>query len=110
MLASVYRISRELVVHRGHRPLFFVGITTNMESSVLAVLVFLFDSLGLSPWLPLPVLPLSVLMALPRKFYKDPTGLFIGFAEQRRSIEEAEAAEAQKAKEEKAECCTSTFL
>jgi len=93
MLASVYRISRELVVHRGQRPLFFVGITTNMASLILTVLVFLFDSLAISAWLPIPVFLLSVLMVVPRKFYKDPSGLFIGFAEQKRSIEDADAAE-----------------
>jgi len=93
MLASVYRISRELVVHRGKRPLFFVGITTNMASAFLVVFVFLFDALDISPWLPLPVFPLSVFMAMPRKFYKDPTGLFISFEEQRKSMEEADELE-----------------
>lgn len=93
MLASVYRISRELVVHRGHRPLFFVGVTTNMASLWLVIAVCLFDALGIPEWLPLPALILSVLMAVPRKFYKDPTGLFIGFPEQDRSIAEAEKAE-----------------
>lgn len=93
MLASVYRISRELVVHRGKRPLFFVGITTNMASLILVVLVFFFDTFGISPWLPLPVFPLSVLMVRPRKFYKDPTGLMLSFAEQKKSMEDADAAE-----------------
>lgn len=93
MLASVYRISRELVVHRGHRPKFFVGVTTNMASLVLVSLVFTFDSFELSHWLPLFVCPLIVLMAVPRKFYKDPTGLFISFEEQKRSIQEADKAE-----------------
>merc|ERR1712228_1133651 len=90
MLASVYRISRELVVHRGHRPLFFVGVTTNMASLWVVIAVCLSDVLGIPEWLPLPVLALSVLMAVPRKFYKDPTGLIIGLAEQDRSIAEAE--------------------
>lgn len=93
MLASVYRISRELVVHRGHRPLFFVGVTTNMASLWLVVAVCLFDALKIPQWLPLPALILSVLMAVPRKFYKDPTGLFISFAEQEHSIVEAEKLE-----------------
>mmetsp|Transcript_35870 Transcript_35870/g.83474 ORF Transcript_35870/g.83474 Transcript_35870/m.83474 type:complete len:451 (-) Transcript_35870:180-1532(-) len=93
MLASVYRIARELVVHRGHRPLFFVGVTTNMASCILVILVFIFDSLQISSWLPIFVIPLNVYMVLPKKFYKDPTGLFISFEEQKKSIEEANKAE-----------------
>lgn len=93
MLASVYRISRELVVHRGLQPKFFVGITTNMASAFLVVFVFAFDALGISEWLPVPVLPLSILMVVPRKFYKDPTGLLIDFEVQRRSMEEADELE-----------------
>jgi len=93
MLASVFRISRELVVHRGARPLFFVGITTNMASFILVLLVLLFDTIRMSSWLPPAVLPLSILMAMPHKFHKDPTGIFISFAEQKESIEEANKAE-----------------
>jgi CDP-diacylglycerol--serine O-phosphatidyltransferase len=93
MGASVYRISREIVVHRGKRPLFFVGVTTNMASMILVVLTFIFDAMGILPWLPYVVSPLGLLMAAPYKFFKDPTGIFIGFDEQRSSIEEAERLE-----------------
>lgn len=86
MLAAVFRISRELVVHRGHRPLFFVGITTNHASSILAVVMFFFPD---AQWLPALVFFLSVMMAAPVKILKDLTGLFISYEEQYKSMAES---------------------
>jgi len=95
MLASVYRISRELVVHRGSRPLFFVGITTNMASGILVVSIFFFDMLEITRWLPFVAIALSGMMVSSKKFYKDPSGLFISFDEQKESIAMADKIEAE---------------
>merc|ERR1712232_595591 len=79
MLASVFRISRELVVHRGARPKFFVGLPTNGGALVLIHAVYLFPS---ASWLAILVISLSFIMAAPIKILKDPTGLFVPFDEQ----------------------------
>eukprot|EP00403_Amphidinium_massartii_P014900 CAMPEP_0178418284 /NCGR_PEP_ID=MMETSP0689_2-20121128/25008_1 /TAXON_ID=160604 /ORGANISM="Amphidinium massartii, Strain CS-259" /LENGTH=212 /DNA_ID=CAMNT_0020039671 /DNA_START=25 /DNA_END=660 /DNA_ORIENTATION=+ len=83
MLSSVYRISRELVVHRGSRPKFFVGLPTNGGALFLVHIVYIFPQ---ASWLNVVMLFLSIVMAAPVKIFKDPTGLLIPFEEQRKSM------------------------
>mmetsp|Transcript_9348 Transcript_9348/g.13013 ORF Transcript_9348/g.13013 Transcript_9348/m.13013 type:complete len:231 (+) Transcript_9348:150-842(+) len=99
MLSSVYRISRELVVHRGARPKFFVGLPTNGGALILVHVVYLFPKEG-EPLNVLMVM-LSIIMAAPVKIFKDPTGLLIPFSEQRKSMIEAEQLEKQEEKQGK---------
>lgn len=86
MLSSVFRISRELVVHRGERPKFFVGLPTNGGALFLIHAVYFFPT---QKWLFVLVLLLSAVMAAPVYIYKDPTGLLVPFAEQRASMKAA---------------------
>lgn len=92
MLASVFRISRELVVHRGARPKFFVGLPTNGGALVVIHAVYFFPSWDCMTMAAL-VLLVSVIMAVPVKILKDPTGIFVPFKEQWESIEKANEVE-----------------
>ncbi|CAK0901306.1 unnamed protein product, partial [Prorocentrum cordatum] len=62
MACSCYRIARELIVHDGTRPLYFVGIPTNL-ACCFVVPVAAFDPTGV--YLPPLVYALSVLMVAP---------------------------------------------
>mmetsp|Transcript_60475 Transcript_60475/g.112292 ORF Transcript_60475/g.112292 Transcript_60475/m.112292 type:complete len:226 (+) Transcript_60475:128-805(+) len=87
MLSSVYRISRELVVHRGSRPKFFVGLPTNGAALALVHIVYFFPQASLLN----PIMfVLSVVMAVPYKIPKDFTGLLIPLEEQFKSMAEAD--------------------
>merc|ERR1712012_7466 len=71
MGASTFRIARELIVHSGARPLYFVGIPTNL-ACVLAVPASAYvPASALVPWL---ILILSGMMVMP---YRVPKGLWI---------------------------------
>lgn len=98
MLSSVFRISRELVVHRVDRPTFFVGLPTNGGALILIHAVYLFPT---EKGLFVLVLLLSAVMSAPVYMYKDPTGLLVPFAEQSASIKEARRLEEATRKKEK---------
>mmetsp|Transcript_106868 Transcript_106868/g.212209 ORF Transcript_106868/g.212209 Transcript_106868/m.212209 type:complete len:232 (-) Transcript_106868:97-792(-) len=59
MACSVYRIARELIVHDGARPLYFVGIPTNLACCVAVPMSASVPDHVLLPW---TVLLLSALM------------------------------------------------
>mmetsp|Transcript_23079 Transcript_23079/g.65014 ORF Transcript_23079/g.65014 Transcript_23079/m.65014 type:complete len:219 (-) Transcript_23079:76-732(-) len=71
MACSVFRISRELVVHRGDRPLYFVGIPTNLACVFAVPASALYPG---SPLLPVLIIILSGMMVMP---YHVPKGLWI---------------------------------
>jgi len=71
MACSVFRIARELIVHEGARPLYFVGIPTNLASVFAVPLSVLIQG---SVALPLVILVLSGMMVMP---YEIPKGLWI---------------------------------
>jgi len=62
MACSVFRIARELIVHEGARPLYFVGIPTNLACIFLVPLAAVFPH---HPLLPVVVLVLSGMMVMP---------------------------------------------
>jgi len=71
MACSVFRIARELIVHSGVRPLYFVGIPTNL-ACVPAVLFSAYaPGVVILPWL---IIVLSGMMVMP---YHVPKGLWI---------------------------------
>mmetsp|Transcript_15788 Transcript_15788/g.37232 ORF Transcript_15788/g.37232 Transcript_15788/m.37232 type:complete len:211 (+) Transcript_15788:47-679(+) len=59
---STYRIARELIVHDGNRPLYFVGIPTNLACVFVVPCATAIPS---NPLLPFVVLGLSALMVMP---------------------------------------------
>merc|ERR1712209_299370 len=71
MACSVYRIARELIVHEGARPLYFVGIPTNLACIFVVPLAALFPE---NPLVPIIVLVLSGMMVMPAKI---PKGLWL---------------------------------
>lgn len=58
---SVARIARELVVHNIQRPLYFVGIPTNLASPFVVCSVYFFPGAN---WLPILVIVLSFMMVM----------------------------------------------
>lgn len=72
MCCSTFRIARELIVHDGSRPLYFVGIPTNLACVFVVPLAAQFPG---NPVLPFVVLALSAFMVMPVKIPKG-LGLF----------------------------------
>merc|ERR1712060_282463 len=72
MACSTFRIARELIVHEGTRPLYFVGIPTNLACIFVVPLAAQFPQ---HPLLPIIVLVLSGMMVMPAKVPKG-LGLF----------------------------------
>lgn len=62
MACSTFRIARELIVHDGKRPLYFVGIPTNLACCFVVPLSATFAGHFLLPW---AVLALSAMMVMP---------------------------------------------
>ncbi|OLQ14931.1 hypothetical protein AK812_SmicGene923 [Symbiodinium microadriaticum] len=62
VVCSTYRIARELIVHDGNRPLYFVGIPTNLACVFVVPCACAIPS---NPILPILVLALSSLMVMP---------------------------------------------
>jgi len=62
MACSVFRIARELIVHDGNRPLYFVGIPTNLACLIVVPLSATCAGSFIVPWL---VLGVSALMVMP---------------------------------------------
>lgn len=62
MACSVFRIARELVVHSGARPLYFVGIPTNLACTVSVPASALFAG---TMWLPFVIMTLGAMMVMP---------------------------------------------
>mmetsp|Transcript_47287 Transcript_47287/g.110488 ORF Transcript_47287/g.110488 Transcript_47287/m.110488 type:complete len:212 (+) Transcript_47287:385-1020(+) len=62
VVCSTYRIARELIVHDGNRPLYFVGIPTNLACVFVVPCACAIPS---NPILPVLVLALSSLMVMP---------------------------------------------
>jgi len=67
MACSVYRITRELIVHDGSRPIFFVGIPTNLACIFVVSVAAGFPT---SQWTPIVVGILSFMMVMPVKIPK----------------------------------------
>merc|ERR1712187_82019 len=68
MACSAARIARELVVHQMGRPMYFVGIPTNLASPVVVISVFLYPH----AWcLPVVILILSCLLVSNTRVPKD---------------------------------------
>mmetsp|Transcript_39642 Transcript_39642/g.118608 ORF Transcript_39642/g.118608 Transcript_39642/m.118608 type:complete len:222 (-) Transcript_39642:217-882(-) len=67
MACSTFRIARELIVHDGARPLYFVGIPTNLACCFSVPLSAQFPE---HPLAPLIVLILSAMMVMPVKIPK----------------------------------------
>mmetsp|Transcript_49260 Transcript_49260/g.157565 ORF Transcript_49260/g.157565 Transcript_49260/m.157565 type:complete len:223 (-) Transcript_49260:74-742(-) len=67
MACSTFRIARELIVHDGARPLYFVGIPTNLACCFVVPLSAQFPGNVLAPWI---VLVLSAMMVMPVKVPK----------------------------------------
>jgi len=70
-LSSVFRIARELSVHQGARPTYFVGIPTNLSAFLLVPFVSFYPMFS---FLPIYVLVLAYLMVSKKKI---PKGLWI---------------------------------
>jgi len=62
MVCSVFRIARELIVHDGARPLYFVGVPTNLACTLVVSASAFTPGHPLLPWL---VIALSALMVSP---------------------------------------------
>merc|ERR1719491_505031 len=71
MGCSVYRIARELIVHSGARPLYFVGIPTNLACVFSVPAAALMPGSVVLPWL---IIVLSGMMVMP---YRIPKGLWV---------------------------------
>lgn len=71
MACSTYRIARELIVHEGARPLYFVGIPTNLACVFAVPASALYPGSIMLPWL---IFVLSGMMVMP---YDIPKGLWI---------------------------------
>lgn len=71
MACSVFRIARELIVHSGARPLYFVGIPTNLACVVAVPAAALIPGSIFLPWI---IIVLSGMMVMP---YHVPKGLWI---------------------------------
>lgn len=79
MVCAAARIARELVVHNISKPLFFVGIPTNLACPILLSAVY---ALPQASWLPFLAVGLSAMMVMPVKIPKDlGTGLLGKVAE-----------------------------
>eukprot|EP00747_Dinoflagellata_sp_TGD_P167064 gnl/TRDRNA2_/TRDRNA2_190875_c0_seq1.p1 gnl/TRDRNA2_/TRDRNA2_190875_c0~~gnl/TRDRNA2_/TRDRNA2_190875_c0_seq1.p1 ORF type:complete len:239 (-),score=38.08 gnl/TRDRNA2_/TRDRNA2_190875_c0_seq1:317-991(-) len=73
MACSTFRIARELIVHKGVRPLYFVGIPTNLACVFVVPTAAQFPQNWFTPWL---VLALSAMMVMPVKIPKG-LGIFL---------------------------------
>lgn len=60
--SSTFRIARELIVHNNHRPLYFVGVPTNLACVFVVPCATIIPG---NPFLPILVLFLSALMVMP---------------------------------------------
>ena len=69
---STFRIARELIVHNNHRPLYFVGIPTNLACVFVVPCATIIPG---HPFMPFLVLFLSALMVMPVEIPKG-LGLF----------------------------------
>merc|ERR1719491_1488024 len=68
MACATGRIARELVVHNISKPMFFVGIPTNLACPILIGAVYAFPN---AQWLPLLALVLNAMMVMPVEIPKD---------------------------------------
>ena len=67
MACSALRIARELDVHEGERPLYFVGIPTNLACCFAVPFAAYYPDHIMLPWV---ILVLSAMMVMPLKIPK----------------------------------------